>query len=309
MLQEREETFLPYSQIRVVFHQGRAYAQENGQEWPIAEVDQSEMLWAPDGLRFAYLKTFSEAKEEALERTDPTEVNAAAGTYVNAGLATYVTSTATASKKEIARGSKNRASKGKTKKALDMFRVVIRNIRGDPVNEFPSYRPGKPHDLDWIDNQRLAYLSPDDQTGEAYVVQSADSGEILQVLRGKQFIWSPGKEHLAFISGPKNKESVHVQTTLVWPRAKKEPGDLKRKIQGSLVWSPDGEGLAFMETVDKVSHLVVLLVVDNPEGDLVWPLPDGALMAENQVFWAENKVVIGKTALNPSFSASWNRLR
>ena len=57
---------------------------------------------------------------------------------------------------------------------------LVRNLAGDPVNDFSVYRPGMPDKLAWIDNRRLGYLAPPDLTKKAssltYVVHDADTG-------------------------------------------------------------------------------------------------------------------------------------
>jgi hypothetical protein len=292
-------------QLRIVFRQGKAYAQEGDREWLISEVDQQEMLWAPDGLHFAYLKKVV-SPEPSLSAEDPPP---------------DLASPPNISQHKPSPLKKSASSKKLTQVSTpppDSYHLVIRNIRGDSINEFPIYRPGRPQELDWLDNQRLAYLAPQDPSGDAYVVHSSLTGEILHIWRGSRFIWSPGRRLLAYIQRAKNEELVMISRSAIWPRAPQEkllPKKVhalnqksSRKVVGDLVWSPDGNGLAFMESVGRETQLVVLLVYDNPEGDLVWPLPKNAMNPENRVFWADSKVVIGKSVLKPSFAASWTRL-
>ncbi len=267
-------------EVEVVFHDGKAFARENGREWPIAEVGRNEMLWAPDGLRFAYLREASASAPLSALSPEP--------------------------RPGIARAPRA-ASMRATALGSPSYRIVIRNIRGDSVNEFPVYRRGKPSELDWIDNARLGYLAPSDPSGDAYVIHSVESGEVAEVHRGRGFSWSPGRKQLAYI-GSKPAASVRIGAETVWPR-EAPPAKSRRRIVGPLTWSPDGQSLAFMEATGAKGTLVVLLVPDNKEGDLTWPLPAGALDAENRIFWAESKVTIGKTAFQPRFAASWRRVR
>jgi hypothetical protein len=266
-------------EVEVVFHDGKAFARENGREWPIAEVGRNEMLWAPDGLRFAYLKeTAASAPISALF-----------------------------SSRTAARGASRSASIRASAIGTPTYHIVIRNIRGDSVNEFAVYRRGKPSELDWLDNARIGYLAPPDASGDAYVIHSAESGEVSSVYRGRGFTWSPGRKQLAYLT-VKPAVTVRVGDEVVWPR-ESPGGKSRRRIVGAPVWSPDGQSLAFMEVAGSKGTLVVLLVLDNKEGDLTWPLPPGALDPDQRIFWAESKVTIGRTAFQPRFAASWRRVR
>lgn len=290
----------PVPPVRVVFRDGRVFAREGAREWPIAEVGRDQMLWAPDGRRFAYLK-----QNEAPATSRPT---ASAEPPISRG-ARVQTDAPVAGRVAVA---------GQDPKT---FHIVIRNIRGDSVNEFPVYRPGRPTELDWIDNNTLGYLAPPDETGDVYVLHSARTAEILRIYRGARFVWAPGRRQLAYVANPKQDQLVKVDDEVVWPRGAVErppapPPRRKRnrrapprRIEGALVWSPDGSGLAFLALADKKPRLVVLLVVDNPGGDLSWPLPDTALLPGNRLFWGESKVVIGESMLKPRFAASWKRVR
>jgi hypothetical protein len=287
----------PPPSVRVVFRNGKVYAREGDREWPIAEVSRDEMLWAPDGFRFAYIKL------REPPATQPASLPASAPV-----------------KRPVRRSRKGRTQKPPP----DRYHIVIRNIRGDPVNEFPVYRPGRPSQLDWITNDTLGYLAPRDKTGNAYVLHSASTGEIVQVFRGTRFIWSPGRRQLAYIvdRNRKRDQLVKVNDQVVWPRAsspalprppkqKRRRGRWKphRRVLGELVWSPDGNGLAFIAKEVTQIKLVVLLVVHDESGDLTWPLPDRAVQPGNRLFWGESKVVIGASMLKPRFAASWTRLR
>lgn len=288
----------PPPSVRVVFRNGKVYAREGDREWPIAEVSRDEMLWAPDGFRFAYIKRWEPPAAE------PASQPASAP----------------------AKNPVRRSRKGKVRKPPpETYHIVIRNIRGDPINEFPVYRPGRPSKLDWITNDTLGYLAPRDKTGNVYVLHTAASGEIVRVFRGTRFIWSPGRRQLAYIVNRdrKREQLVKVNDQVVWPRASSPAppkprrkkvrrgrrSPLHRRVVGELVWSPDGNGLAFIAKEVSQLKLVVLLVVDDESGDLSWPLPDRALQPGNRLFWGESKVVIGASMLKPRFAASWTRLR
>src|SRR5262245_24504588 len=70
---------------------------------PIPGVSKDDLVWAPDGDHFAYVK-------ESAKRD---------------------------------------------------WRVFVKNIAGDPINEFAVYRRGLPRGLEWIDDRRLAYVAPE----------------------------------------------------------------------------------------------------------------------------------------------------
>ncbi|MCB9554916.1 MAG: PD40 domain-containing protein [Deltaproteobacteria bacterium] len=232
--------------VRVVFVDGQAYAEQARQRWRIAEVPKEEMVWAPDGVRFAYVLRRPEGRHY----------------------------------------------------------VIIRNSRGDSVNAFPVYRPGKPLALDWLDDNQLAYVAPRDQSGKAYVVHSARDGRVLAVYRGSRFAWSPGRQRLAYVSRGEHQQ-VRVGHRRVWPRAS---AGQRGRIVSELFWSPDGSGLAFLESSGAGTRLVVLLVIDDPAGDLTWRLPAAAGDPRNKLFWAASKLLIGESTFKPRYAASWNRL-
>jgi hypothetical protein len=187
--------------------------------------------------------------------------------------------------------------------------VLVRNLAGDPINEFAVYRPGKPEELIWLDNHRIGYIAPPDLQPKkgaptnVYVVHDVDSGEIIAARSGLEFLWSPQHAHVAFVSGGGVKQNLVVDGQNVWPRA----GTTKVKLPP--VWSADGHGLAFAEDGPAGPRLVVLVEFDDAQGDLTWPIPREALGPGLKVFWAgDSKVVIGETALRPRFAADWQRL-
>jgi len=188
------------------------------------------------------------------------------------------------------------------------WRVFVKNVAGDPINEFDVYRPGAPRELEWIDDRRLAYIAPIEKRDVhmVYVIHDAETGEVVSVRRGKMFVWSPGKKKLAYVAGRTPNETVAVDGRPVWPR-----GSGGTMIRGEVSWSPSGRGLAFIETNKKGDgKLVVLVEVDDTGGDLSWPLPPEAMAPGLHVYWAGNsKVVIGETSMKPKFVANWERLQ
>ena len=238
--------------VELVYHGDRAFAKRGTEEWPIAEVPKSELVFSPDGRRFAYARA--------------------------------------------------------PKAPLAPHRMVIRNIAGDPVNEFPLYRAGKPESIAWLDDRRIGYVAtavPEQKLPAAYVVHDMATGEVLRARSGAGFVWGPERRHVAFIAGAGDKQSVIVDGKTVWPRRGVS------RLPLPPVWSPDGHGLAFVDTgVTTATKLVVLAEYDDPEGDLTWPVPKDAVAPGLHVFWAgDTKIVIGETALRPRFAAGWEQLR
>ncbi len=186
-------------------------------------------------------------------------------------------------------------------------RMIVRNVAGDPVNEFPLYRVGKPESVVWIDDRRLGYLAPavpDERLGAIYVVHDVQSGEVLNARSGVGFVWGPERRHVAFVAGAGDRQALVVDGRTVWPRRG------TTKLHEGPVWSPDGHGLALVEESGATVRLVVLVEYDDPQGDLTWAVPKDALQPGLRVFWAgDSKVVIGETALRPRFAAGWERLR
>jgi hypothetical protein len=228
------------------------------EEWPIGDVRKDEMVFSPDGLKFAYV------------REKATASNA---------------------------------------RAAQPAHVLVRNLAGDPINDFPVYRPGRPDELIWIDNRRLGYVAPHDPKASAknppslYVVHDVSTGEVLSARSGAELVWGPRRQHVAFVSGAPQKQAVVVDGRNVWPRYG------TTKVHGPPVWSPDGHGLAFTEETPQGPRLVVLVEFDDAQGDLTWNVPREALAPGLKVFWAgDSKVVIGETSLKPRFAADWQRL-
>jgi len=244
-------------EVELFFKGDEPWARRGTEEWPLGDVKKDEMVFSPDGKKFAYVKE-----------------------------------KATAS----------------TAKVPQPAHVIVRNLAGDPINDFPVYRPGKPGDLVWIDNHRLGYLAPSDPAAKKptnlYVVHDISSGEVLAARSGNELVWGPQHHHVAFVSGAKDKQAVVVDGMNVWPRTG------TTRIHGQPVWSPDGHGLAFTEDGAQGPRLVVLVEFDDAQGDLTWNIPREATASGLKVFWAgDNKVVIGESALKPRFAADWQRLK
>ena len=187
--------------------------------------------------------------------------------------------------------------------------VLVRNLAGDPVNDFSVYRPGMPDKLSWLDNRRLGYLAPPDPNKKSpssltYVVHDADTGEVLAARSGSDFTWDPSRRHVAFLVGKAGAQQLVVDGKNVWPRTG------MTKLHGDPVWSADGHGLAIVDEGAGSPRLVVMVEFDDPQGDLTWPVPRDALAPGLKVYWAsDSKVVIGESALKPKFAAGWERLQ
>jgi hypothetical protein len=256
--------------VRLFFKGDAPFARRGQEEWSIGDVKRGEMIFSPDGRRFAYVRGGREARS-----TEPIDVAA-------------------------------RASVG----VADRRRVLVRNIAGDPVNEFPVYHPGEPEVLTWLDNRRLGYLAPPDaarvRRQRVFVTHDAESGEVLSARSGNQFVWDAGHRHVAFVSGPPGRQTLVVDGQNVWPRSG------TTRFHGDFVWSADGHGLALVDTgpAGDRPRLIVLAEWSDRGGDLSWPIPVEALQPGVGVFWAgDSKVVIGESALKPKFAAGWERVQ
>jgi hypothetical protein len=184
--------------------------------------------------------------------------------------------------------------------------VVIRNLRGDSINAFATYRSGRALRLIWIDHKSLAYRLPDTRGAPLWVIHSAETGQIIDRVRGT-LVASPLGRRVAYVAGTRQSQRIMVGTRAVWPRG--IAVSRGRRVISDLVWSPSGEGLAFMAVDGTQRQLVVLLSVDDQGGDMSWPLPQSADVSDNQLFWAANRVIVGESPLKPRFSASWRRIR
>lgn len=195
-----------------------------------------------------------------------------------------------------------------TKVTAPPAHVLVRNLAGDPVNDFAVYRPGVPDQLSWLDNRKIGYLAPPEPGKHAvnslFVVHDADTGEVLAARPGSDFTWDASHRHVAFIAGAPGKQALVVDGKNVWPRAG------VTRLHGDPVWSADGHGLAIVDEGVGNPKLVVLVEWADSQGDLTWPVPRDALAPGLRVYWAsDTKVVIGESTLKPKFAAGWERLQ
>lgn len=244
--------------VELFFKGDQPWARRGAEEWSLGDVHKEEMVFSPDGKRFAYVR------QKAPQAT---------------------------------------AGKGVASPA----HVLVRNLAGDPVNDFAVYRPGTPDSLSWLDNRRLGYLAPADpikKQASTFVVHDADTGEVLAARSGQDFTWDPRHRHVAFLTGKPGQQQLVVDGKNVWPRAG------VTKIHGDPVWSSDGHGIAIVDEGNGSPRLVVMVEWADAQGDLTWPVPKDALAPGLKVYWAsDSKVVIGESALKPKFAAGWERLQ
>ncbi len=243
--------------VELFFKGDQPWARRGGEEWSLGDVHKDEMVFSPDGKRFAYVRQKTQA---AIGRGAPASAH-----------------------------------------------VLVRNLAGDPVNDFAVYRPGMPDALSWLDNRRLGYLAPPEpgkHAANTFVVHDADTGEVLAARSGSDFVWDGRHRHVAFLVGKPGQQVLVVDGLNVWPRAG------VTRLHGEPVWSADGHGLAVVDEGAGAPRLVVMVEFDDPQGDLTWPVPREALAPGLRVFWAsDSKVVIGESALKPKFAAGWERLQ
>src|SRR4051812_43959789 len=135
------------------------------------------------------------------------------------------------------------ASTGKTAPAAH---VLVRNLAGDPVNDFSVYRPGMPEALTWIDNRRLGYVAPavdatlasagtstPKKPNAVFVVHDAETGEVESARQGSDFLWDQQHRHVAFVAGVGARQVLVVDGKNVWPRVG------TAKLHGEPSWGPD----------------------------------------------------------------------
>jgi hypothetical protein len=244
-------------QVELFFRGDQPWARRGAEEWPLGDVRKDEMVFSPDGKRFAYVRQRTQASAAAT--------------------------------------------------AFGAAHVLVRNLAGDPVNDFAVYRAGMPESLSWLDNRRLGYLAPPEagkKTSSTFVVHDADTGEVLAARSGQVFTWDPTHRHVAFLVGKPGQQMLVVDGRNVWPRAG------ATRLHGEPVWSGDGRGLAIVDESNGVPRLVVMVEYTSSQGDLTWPVPREALAPGLRVFWAgDSKVVIGESAFKPKFAAGWERLQ
>jgi hypothetical protein len=251
-------------QVEIFFRGEQPFARRGSEEWSLGDVTKSEMVFSPDGQRFAYVRLKPAPPNQPPAKAPPA-------------------------------------------------RVLVRNLAGDPVNEFAAFRPGMPDSLSWVDNRRLSYVAAPDPASSPprsgkplpmYVLHDADTGEVLAARPGTDFVWDARHRHVAFTSGSGAKQALVVDGQNVWPRSG------VTRLHGLPVWSNDGHGIALVDEGGVQPHLVVLVEYLDPQGDLTWPIPREALAPGLKIFWAgDSKVIIGESAFKPKFATGWERLQ
>jgi hypothetical protein len=121
--------------------------------------------------------------------------------------------------------------------------------------------------------------------------------------QGFHFAFTRAHDRLVFVGGKTEAGFVSVDGTQVYPRGG------RTIVASAPVWSKDGRSLAFLEVpATKPARLVLLAEVDNPTGDTTWDLPPTTPLDGAGVFWAgASKLVVGRTAMRPVFSAAFSK--
>jgi hypothetical protein len=136
-----------------------------------------------------------------------------------------------------------------------------------------------------------------------FVIQPIVPGARPMRCEGLYFAFTREHDRLAFVGGKAESAFVAVDGVQVYPRRG------RTIISSAAVWSKDGRSLAFLESpAARPTRLVLLAEFDNPTGDTTWDLPATAPIDGTLVFWAgSGKLVVGKTAMRPVFSASFEK--
>lgn len=203
------------------------------------------------------------------------------------------------------------------------YRLAVFAPTGQQRAEVDAARPGVVEDLRFLAGSRLIYriappARPLDKRAPGprpsgkktktppaptalYVVQPFAPIAAPMTCEGRSFTFSRNGDHVAWVTGEPGREWVGADGVQVYPRAG------VTRIQGEPAWSPDGRSLALIEGGAK-PNLVVLVEVDNPHGDNLWPLPPDATDPTLRVFWAGvGRLVVGHEITRPVFSTSFRR--
>jgi hypothetical protein len=133
---------------------------------------------------------------------------------------------------------------------------------------------------------------------------------------GFHFTFSREKDRLAYVTGtPRAADAegppgeAFTQSSIAVDGAQLYPRRGRTTLASGPAWSRDGRSLAFLEApAAGPARLVLLAELDNPTGDTSWDLPPAASLDGASVFWAgTGKLVVGKTAMRPVFSASFTK--
>jgi hypothetical protein len=137
-----------------------------------------------------------------------------------------------------------------------------------------------------------------------FVIQPIAPGARPIRCTGFHFAFTRERDRLAFVSGQAAESTfVSVDGVQVYPRRG------RTAVSSAPVWSKDGRSLAFLESPSaRPTRLVLLAEFDNPTGDTTWDLPPTTSIEGTLVFWAgSGKLLVGKTAMRPVFSASFTK--
>jgi hypothetical protein len=202
------------------------------------------------------------------------------------------------------------------------YQLAVFGTTGQQRAEVAAARPGVVEDLRFLGESRLVYrIAPPARPPEKRATRTKPTGKkkthaaptTLYVIQpfapitnptaceGRSFTFSRNGDHVAWVAGEPGREWLGADGVQVYPRAG------VTTIQGEPAWSPDGRSLALIEGGAK-PNLVVLVEVDNPHGDNIWPLPPDATNPTLRVFWAgAGRLVVGHEITRPVFSTSFRR--
>jgi hypothetical protein len=202
------------------------------------------------------------------------------------------------------------------------YRLAVFGATGQQRADVAAARPGVVEDLRFLGESRLIYRiaplpPPLDKPAPRprpsskkkmppaptalYVIQPFAPSAAPLTCEGRSFTFSGAGDHVAWVAGEPGREWVGADGVQVYPRAG------VTRIQGEPAWSPDGRSVALIEGGAK-PNLVVLVEVDNPHGDNLWPLPPEATDPTLRVFWGGvGRLVVGRELTMPVFSTSFRR--
>ncbi len=118
---------------------------------------------------------------------------------------------------------------------------------------------------------------------------------------GTRFAFNPGRSHLAHVARRGDGEWIAVDGQRVYPRKRGET-----RVASDLGWSRDGVSLAFIES-GPPPRLTLLAEFDNANGDHSWDLPTSASGGAEVFFTGRGKLVVGRSASRPIFTAPLSR--
>ena len=208
----------------------------------------------------------------------------------------------------------------RSKKRLSPASIAVYAPTGARLGTYRVSSAGPVQDLRYLGEDRLFYFLPPVLPARAsgrrgrrgrrglslppplrYAIQPMQPGAPPIACTGRQFVFSPAGDHVAYLTGDAKRQRLFADGQAVYPRQG------WTAIQGEAAWSQDGASLALIESGAR-HRLVVLVEYDNPTGDNSWPLPPEADDPSLHVYWAGlGKLVVGPSLTKPLFAASFHR--